>query len=130
MDTFAVDAHALVWFITEDPRLSGPAKDILERAEDAQVQVLIPTIVLAEITYISLKKKVSITIDRVLQRIRQGDGFIVVPFDFSVFHITLQFPEDWDIHDRIIAATARYYKAKLITRDQTLQESAEVETVW
>ncbi len=38
--------------------------------------------------------------------------------------------DDWEIHDRIISATARYYRATLITRDDVLQDYEEIETVW
>lgn len=56
--------------------------------------------------------------------------FAIVPFDFSIFQMTLKLPEGWEIHDRIIAATACYYGAKLVTRDEVLQTSDEIETVW
>ncbi len=36
----------------------------------------------------------------------------------------------WEIHDRIIAATARYYGAQLITKDETLRKFGKIETVW
>jgi len=130
MDTYVVDAHGLIWFIAENHTLSKRASQILEEAEKAEVEVLIPTIVLAEITYIAQKKKVKITVNEVLERIQEGDGFIVVPFDFPIFQIVLKLPEDWEIHDRIIAATARYYGAQLITKDETLRKSSKIETVW
>ena len=66
--------------------------------------------------YISQKKRVEITIDEILERIRQGGGFAIVPFDFSIFQTTLKLPEEWEIHDRIIAATACYYGAKLVNQ--------------
>lgn len=125
MDTYVVDTHTLIWFITENHTLSKRASQILEQAEKAEVEVLIPTIVLAEITYIAQKKKVKITVNEVLERIQEGDGFIVVPFDFPIFQIVLKLPEDWEIHDRIIAATARYYGAQLITKDETLRKSSK-----
>ena len=78
METYVVDAHSLVWFIAEDERLSLNAKQILEQAEEAKVQVLIPTVVLAEITHISRKKRVSITIEEVLDRIEQSSGFVII----------------------------------------------------
>jgi PIN domain nuclease of toxin-antitoxin system len=40
----------------------------------------------------------------------------------------LTLPKEWEIHDRIIAATALYYKTKLITKDEVLQNADEVET--
>ena len=57
VETYVADTHSLIWFIAEDDRLSEHAKHLLEQAEDAELQVLIPTIVLAEITYISQKKR-------------------------------------------------------------------------
>ena len=130
METYVVDAHSLVWFIAEDERLSLIAKRILEQAEEAEVQVLIPTVVLAEITHISRKKRVSITIDEVLDRIDQSSGFVIVPFDFPIFQTMLKLPKEWELHDLIIGATARYYRSKLITKDSVLQNSLEIEIIW
>ena len=65
-----------------------------------------------------------------MEKIARGDGFKIVSFDILIFQTMLQLPENWDIHDRIIAATASYYQATLITRDDMLRDSSEVETVW
>lgn len=130
METYVVDAHALVWFIAEDSRLSKEAERLLELAEQAEVEVLVPTLVLAEITHIARKKTVQVSVDEVLERIEQGDGFAVVPFDLVIFRTMLQLPDEWEIHDRIIGATARYYKATLITKDEVLHDSNEIETIW
>jgi len=130
METYVVDAHSLVWFIAEDDRLSWNANQILEQAEEAKVQILVPTVVLAEITHISRKKRVSITIDELLDRIDQSSGFVIVPFDFPIFQTMLKLPREWEIHDLIIGATACYYKSKLITKDGVLRNSLEIETVW
>ncbi|NMF64983.1 twitching motility protein PilT [Brasilonema octagenarum UFV-E1] len=130
MDTYVVDTHALAWFVSEDKRLSPTATQILCQAETGEVQVLIPTLVLAELTHIAQKKKIAVTIETLLEKINQGDGFNIVSFDFPIFQTMLQLPENWDIHDRIIAATASYYQAILITRDEMLRDSYEVKTVW
>jgi len=130
METYVVDTHSLIWFISEDDRLSERAEHLLDQAEAAEVQMLIPTIVLAEITYIAQRKKVEITIDDVLELIEQGSGFIIVPFDFLIFRTMLQLPDEWEIHDRIIGATGHYYKAMLITKDMVLSNSKEIRTVW
>ena len=130
METYVTDAHSLVWFIAEDEQLSLNAKQILEQAEEAEAQVLIPTVVLAEITHISRKKRVSITIDEVLDRIEQSSGFVIVPFDFPIFQTMLKLPKEWELHDLIIGATARYYRSKLITKDGILRNSLEIEIIW
>jgi PIN domain nuclease of toxin-antitoxin system len=130
MDTYVADTHALAWFVSEDPRLSLKAGQILSQAEAGEVQVLISTLVLAELTYIAQKNRVKVTIKELLNKINQGDGFIIVAFDLPIFQVMLTLPENWDIHDRIIAATASYYQATLITRDDMLRHSSDVKTVW
>ena len=57
METYVVDTHALAWFISENKRLSARATQILSQAEAAEVIVLIPTLVLAELTHIAQKKE-------------------------------------------------------------------------
>jgi PIN domain nuclease of toxin-antitoxin system len=130
MEIYVVDAHALIWFITEDTRLSEEVYRLMEQAELAETQVLIPAIVLAEIAHIAQRKRVDVAVDEILQRIEDGDGFTVVPFDMAIFQTMLQLPDEWEIHDRIIGATAHHYKAKLISNDRILTESTEIETVW
>ena len=130
MDVYVADTHSLIWFISEDDRLSKRAWRVFEQAEESKVEVLIPTIVLAEITYIAKKKKVKIAIEEVLKCIEQESSFAIVPFDLPVFQTLLKLPEELEIHDRIIAATARYYHAQLITKDKTLRESDVIKTIW
>jgi PIN domain nuclease of toxin-antitoxin system len=130
MNIYVLDTHALAWFISGDKRLSPTATQILCQAEAGEVEVLIPTLVLAELTHIAQKKKIAVAIETLLEKINQGDGFNIVSFDFPIVQTMLQLPENWDIHDRIIAATAIYYQALLITRDEVLQDSSQVQTVW
>ncbi|MGK7940895.1 MAG: type II toxin-antitoxin system VapC family toxin [Crocosphaera sp.] len=130
MDIYVVDTHALAWFISEDQRLSLKAKEILTQAENGEIQVLIPTLVMAELTHIAEKRRVTVTIEELLDKINKGDGFTIVGFDFPIFQKMLTLPKDWDIHDRIIAATASYYQTTLITRDQTLLNFPDLKTIW
>ncbi|BBC24120.1 type II toxin-antitoxin system VapC family toxin [Pseudanabaena sp. ABRG5-3] len=130
MDTYLVDTHALAWFIAADKRLSALAEHILNQAQEGEVQILIPTLVLAELTHIAEKGKVKVSVEEILQQINRGDGFMVVAFDFSVFQAMLSLPKEWDIHDRVIAATASYYQTTLITRDEMLRESSKIKTLW
>jgi PIN domain nuclease of toxin-antitoxin system len=47
--TYVVDTHALVWFLEGNPRPSIAARNALI---DATAQVVVPTIVLEEITFL------------------------------------------------------------------------------
>ena len=130
MEAYVVDAHPLVWYVAEDRRLSGKATRLLDQAQEGTVEVLVPTIVLAEIAHIAERKRVPVDVSELLRRMEQGQGFLVSPFDFAVFRTMLTLPSEWEMHDRIIAATAIYHRARVITKDEMLRDATEVETVW
>lgn len=130
MEVYVLDTHGLLWFLTQSPKISLLARQILRDAENSSKQVFIPTIVLAELDNIIRKKGLDLTINEVLQKIINSDGFSIVPFDLGVFQIMLTLPNQIEIHDRIIVATTIYYEAKLITRDEILRNFDQIETVW
>jgi PIN domain nuclease of toxin-antitoxin system len=129
-DVYVIDTHALIWFLTNDRRLPEAVRGILLRAEEGRIQVLAPTIVLAEIMHIADKRQLGISIRLVLEKIEQSKGFAIVPLDAVIIKEALNLPGDFEIHDRIIGATALYYSAILITRDQRLLESKTLSTFW
>jgi predicted nucleic acid-binding protein len=49
-----------------------------------------------------------------------------VGFDADIFAETLRIQKIPEIHDRIIAATARFYGASLLTKDGIIRLSDEV----
>jgi PIN domain nuclease of toxin-antitoxin system len=130
MNVYVVDTHALAWFIGEDSRLSLQAEKILKEGELGTTQVLVPTLVLAEITHLVQKKRIDVGIETVIERIDQSNGFTIIAFDFPILKAMLELPEYWDIHDRIIAATSLYYQAVLITRDNILRSYKNLNTIW
>ena len=71
MDTYLVDTHALAWFIAEDKRLSSLVENLLNQAQEGEIQILIPTLVLAELMHIAEKGKVKVTVEQILQQINQ-----------------------------------------------------------
>lgn len=130
-DLYVVDTHGLVWFMAEDARLSPRGEALLRQAEEAAgIQVLVPTVVLAEAAYIAEKRRVEIGIGEVIERVSRSDGYAIVPFDFPVVKAMLELPRALEMHDRIIVATARHYEAELITRDEAIRASGVIRTVW
>lgn len=126
--TFVADAHAVVWDFLSDGRLSVRAKEILRSAERGEVTLVIPTIVLAEIQRISERRITSVSVPQILLRFGRIPNLVIAPFNFETFQEMARLSPELELHDRIIAATARVYGATLITRDATL--TTLVETVW
>ncbi|MBN2541500.1 PIN domain-containing protein [bacterium] len=127
---FIADTHAILWFIARDKKLSSKAHDIFKLAEEGEVGILIPTIVLAELLYITGKNKPPLELEQVISIIEDGSGFSIVPFDLGVFKIMIEFSGELEIHDKIIAATSLIYDAIIISKDQELISINTVKTVW
>jgi PIN domain nuclease of toxin-antitoxin system len=123
--TFVVDTHALVWFLAGDQRLSQQAHTILR---DPVVRLVIPTIVLAEVKYLSGKGRLAHTIDKVLDGIHTDPRFLIYPIDLDVIR---QMPLSLDIHDSLIVGTALVQKVDgVLTRDEMIRSSGLVPVVW
>lgn len=81
MKTFVLDTHTLVWFLSRSPRLSGT---VLALLRDPTVRLIIPTIVLAEIKYLSGRGRFAQTLDDVLRFMSSDPRCFLSPIDLNV----------------------------------------------
>ena len=58
MPLYLADTHALLWYLADSPRLSVSAKQAFDQAKAGQATVIVPAIVLAELTWIILKGRI------------------------------------------------------------------------
>ena len=127
---YLADTHSLCWYFTEDKRLSSRALKIFASSEKGRFKILIPTIVLAEIFYISEKRKIKISFEKVLDRIGQGTNFEIIDLNLEVIEELKNIGDTLEMHDRIILATAKLYSAIILTKDKEIKNLGEIETVW
>ncbi len=130
MKSYVIDTHALLWFLTGNKNISEKSRKILIQSQSEDVQILISSIVLAEIVYILNKKKINLNIIELLNIISKSSSYRVVPFDLPVFKEMLGLPNNLEMHDRIIAATSLYYKSPLISKDRELHKLSDLKIIW
>ena len=126
---YVTDTHSIVWYFTDDPRLSHRALEVFEKTLKEGV-IIIPTVVLAEIMYIAGKGKITLTFDQTLQKIDSYENFIIAALDLQILKVAEKIKLDLEMHDKLIAATALYYNASLITRDPLITKSGACTTIW
>lgn len=126
---YVTDTHSLVWYFTDDPRLSSKALSAFSEAE-TDGNIIVPAVVLAEIMFIAKKGRITISFAETLDKIGENENFIIAPLDVDILKIADKIEPDLEMHDKLIAATAIYYEAVLITRDENLSRSQIVTTVW
>jgi PIN domain nuclease of toxin-antitoxin system len=127
---YVTDTHSLVWYLTNDKRLGKKALAIFDKADNDEVAIIIPTIALAEIIHICEKKKIDLKIKEVVEKIHNSSNYIPYNLNMAVLEKSISLKNITELHDRIIAATTKMIKAKLITKDEEITKSGVVETLW
>jgi PIN domain nuclease of toxin-antitoxin system len=124
------DTHPWVWFLTKNPRLSEKAGNAL--ADPANL-IIVPSIVMMEIKYLYLHKRISLSFDDTLQKIESCGNILVYPLDIAVASLA---PTALDIHDAIIVGAALHAAEEyglpsfLITLDKAITQSRLVPIIW
>jgi predicted nucleic acid-binding protein len=120
------DTHAFIFYlIGEAPE---DVRNEFKRAEAGDGRVYISTLVLAELHYSVERGRVYVDFDEVLDIIDETDGYRVVPFDYSVLRSFIEL-EGLNIHDRIIAGTAKRLDTSIMTKGPDI-ENMDLMTIW
>ena len=129
-----IDTHVLLWWKTEDRRLSSSAKRALARARRVQVSPLTfwELAVLVRRRRINLKPGLFEWIRSVLGDERIDVAPLTATAAASAGMIGRSF--GGDIADRLLYATARELEIPLVTKDEAIREfarsSGDVQTIW
>ena len=128
-----LDTHTWIWWVTEDRRLSNPARRAVERASDAN------TLWLSGFSIWEVAKKVQkgqLLLDRPLDdwidRATAPAGLHIAELTRAVLVESCRLPGGFagDPADGIIVATARSLGAALVTKDERIRDYEHVRTVW
>ncbi len=127
--SFVTDTHSLVWYFTNDKRLSIKALSAFEESIISG-QIIVPTVVLAEIMFIAQRGRIEISFSETLSKIEAADNFDIAPLDLDVLKTAHSILAPLEMHDKLIAATALCFGFPLISRDKELKRSKVVKNVW
>jgi PIN domain nuclease of toxin-antitoxin system len=131
---YVTDTHALVWHLTEDERLPLTCRTAFAGADQSEVRIWIPAIVLVEVIYLAEKSRVpSSLVERMLEAVDPPRlGYMVAALDVNVARNLVQIPRDVlpDMPDRIIAVTALTFDAPLLTKDSKIRAVPGLTTIW
>ena len=124
---YVLDTHVLIWYFTGNKRLPEELKNRIDQVRQQGGRLLVPTIVLAEALAVAAKGRVAFDFDQLYQAVLAEPEFEIVEFGLGIFGEVLRIKRIPEIHDRIIAATARFYGAHLLTKDGEIRVSDEVD---
>jgi PIN domain nuclease of toxin-antitoxin system len=128
---FVTDTHSLVWYMTNDPKLSNKAKRIFQKVDNFQDQIFIPCIVFFELLYLVEKKGIISDFDSFVAMVSSSRNYRIEPLCLPVIEKSKSVPKNKvpDPWDRMIAATSLHLKLPLITKDKKLGKIG-LDIVW
>ena len=121
---YVLDTHVLIWYFIGSKRLKREFKEKIDEVRNKGGRLLVPTIVLAEALAIAERGKVEFDFQKMYQLVKDEPEFEIVSFTSEILEEAMhtKIPE---IHDRIIVATAKFYRAGILTKDRIILESEE-----
>ncbi|HVE71067.1 MAG TPA: type II toxin-antitoxin system VapC family toxin [Thermoanaerobaculia bacterium] len=124
-----IDTHALIWWISDPTRLSGHAREAIDRA----ALVCIPAITCFEVAFLAERRRIAIDspapdwLDEVIALPRVA----LMPLTIDVPAAAAKLPDPLrDPADRLIVATALQMRVPLVTADHKIIASGVVTTIW
>ena len=127
---FVVDTHALWWYLRSPERLTTAASAVFRLAETGNATIIVPAIAVAEFYFLSVKLGQPIPPSDLLAALDAVGGIELSDLGRAQLERLDRFPEIPEMHDRLIAAEAAALDAPVVTRDETLTASVQIETVW
>ncbi len=126
---YVTDTHSILWYFTEDPRLSKRSLEVFEGTV-REGFIIIPVVVLAEIMFIAKKGRITLTFEETLKKIERYENFDLAPLDVDILKVANKIEANLEMHDRLIVATALYFNATLITKDRRIVNAAICPIIW
>ncbi len=127
------DTHTALWHLFADAKLSRAAEDFIQAAAARRDKIAVSAISMAELVYLVEKNRLPSTAYTHLASALSNpahvftEAALTVEIVHSMQHVSRA--EVPDMPDRIVAATAVYFKVPVLSRDARIR-AANLQTVW
>jgi len=130
LTAYVLDTHACVYALTAPRKLGPAARSALETIEAGRAKGWVPAAVAAEIALLRERDRIGIGIPELRTAFEQTPNLDFLPLDLLQVEEFAALASIQDPFDRLIVGACRVAGARLISRDQRLQESKLIRTVW
>lgn len=126
-----LDTHVAIWLAGEPSRLSTAATKAIEGAR-AEGGVAISAVTLFEAAYLVERQRIQIALSCESFLQNMTSRFVLKQMNVQIALLSARFTEPYpgDPMDRIIGATALSEGLPLVTADERIRKSGQVQTIW
>jgi predicted nucleic acid-binding protein len=120
MNKYASDTMAFVLWL-ERRKLPLIVKNIFSEAENGRAVIYLPSMVFAEIGYLSEKNRIDTSLNEVKKYLEKHRTIKEQELSFKTVLHAFRINDIHELHDRLIAGTAAELNLKLITNDPVIK---------
>uniref|UniRef100_UPI004056DBEA type II toxin-antitoxin system VapC family toxin n=1 Tax=Candidatus Electronema sp. TaxID=2698783 RepID=UPI004056DBEA len=129
MNKYVTDTQALVRFLSGGKGISKAADLIFNRADAGEDLIIIPAVVLFEIGYLHEKGRISVSVKDLRAVLEDSLNYREERLSLEIIECAFDIPDIPELHDRLIAGTARHLRLPLLTNDPLILASSFVDCV-
>ena len=129
MNKYVIDTQALIKFLNGMKVINENIDLILRKTDRGENIIIIPSVVLFEIGYLHEKKKIPISITDVEKIINDSINYVEEKLSINIIKSAFEITDIPELHDKLIAGTARHLNRPLITNDPVILKSSFVDCV-
>ncbi len=126
---YLADTVAIVRHFAAVGKIGRTAKLILQGADSGKNTILISIISIVEILYLSERNKIPLDFEDVRRKLLPLDNFRIVDLDFDIVE-TAKTVQGLELHDRLIVSTSLSLNVPILTSDQIIKDSGQVDVIW
>jgi PIN domain nuclease of toxin-antitoxin system len=130
MPDVVLDTHACVYALAAPDRLGKAARRALKQVEAGRAVAWIPAAVVAEVVLLRELGRLRIGLPELKAAFERTSSLRFLPLDLRQLDEFAAHTALRDPFDRLIVSACRAVGAKLITKDEALQGSGLIATLW
>ena len=129
MNKYVIDTQALIKFLNGVKVINNTIDQILKKADAGENIIIIPSVVIFEVAYLHEKKKVPVSITDIENILDGSLNYLEEPLSLNIIKAAFEIKDIPELHDRLIAGTARQLDLPILTNDPVIINSSFVECV-
>ena len=126
---YLLDTVAVIRHLSGQWKIGSSAAIILDNIGKRDDCLAVSVVSLMEIMYLAEKKRIPIDLPETLRRIESSLKYMIVNLTPEILNVaqTINF---YELHDRLILATAKWLDVPLISSDSKFAMVTGVRTIW
>lgn len=126
---YLLDTATLIRHFTGLGKIGAGAALILNAVEDSEDEFVISVISLMEIMYLAEKNRIEISLSETLNLIEASSKYTIANLNSDIIRIA-ENNYFFELHDRLILATAKWLGIKIISSDNQFDTVEGINVIW